>query len=201
MLDGVGKKSNYCGVTLLVGDSRTREVKHWTEWLTRIADIRRAFARWHPEFDPFHFNEAASVAVLSNAAAQAGFLALTEYVVDKRHSTRGRPFRLGRCDLWIADVESDCCWAFEFKQHFSASKPWESTFDRHMEHAYYDARDLDNYEGDKRVGGLILVPKDPEKLNPDIIHYYDELCRRSDLSFRLGKGKCSVWLAFRFANR
>lgn len=76
--------ASHSGIKTLAGDGRTREVKHWNEWLKRVPAIRRKFCRWASDFDPFYWNEAASVAVLANAAAQAGYLAHTEYVALKR---------------------------------------------------------------------------------------------------------------------
>ncbi len=189
-------------IITLRGDGRTREVKNWTDWLNRVPAIRQSFCDWAEDFDPFHWNEAASVAVLSNAAAQAGYLAHTEYVVPKRHATRGRPFRRGRCDLWIADPKNETSWAFEVKQHFAAAKIRQATFDKQLDKARIDARAVDSNEADRLVGCLIAVPAQPEKQTEDIVEHFDGLCANAnaDIAFRIGGGVGSIWLAFIFAN-
>jgi hypothetical protein len=70
------------GVTILTGDQRTREAKHWPTWLGKVPEVRRRFHAWSDNFDPFHYNETPSVAALANAATLAGFVAQTEYVLD-----------------------------------------------------------------------------------------------------------------------
>lgn len=190
--------AQYRAITTLAGDGRTREVKHWTEWLRRVPAIRRKFCRWSDDFDPFHSNEAASVAVLANAAAQAGYLAHTEYVALKRHPTRGRPFRPGRCDLWVADVDNEISWAFEVKQHFAAAKIRQGTFDARLERARRDANQVDRDEADRRAGCLIAVPGHNTVQTQELVAHFDGLCAHADVAFRIGGGVGSIWLAFAF---
>ena len=192
--------ADYRGIKTLTGDKRTREVKHWTHWLREVPRIRRKFSRWTEDFDPFHSNEAASVAVLANAAAKSGYLAHTEYVALKRHPSRGRPFRPGRCDLWIADVDRELSWAFEVKQHFAAAKIRQSTFDARLERARRDAKNVDRDEADLRVGCLIAVPGLHFEQTPDLIEHFDGLCSQADVAFRIGGGVGAIWLAFAFVN-
>lgn len=187
-------------VHLLTGDSRTREVKHWEIWISRVPAIRRKFLRWVEDFDPFHWNETASVAVLANAAAQAGYLAHTEYVLSKRQPTRGRPFKRGRCDLWIADVDRGISWAFEAKQHWAAARIRQTTFDGQLERAYADAKQIDSNEADRRVGCLIVVPGQSQLQTGDIVTHFDQLCLSADVAFRIGGGVGAVWLAFKFVD-
>ncbi|WJI76109.1 MULTISPECIES: hypothetical protein [unclassified Mesorhizobium] len=171
-------------------------MKHWSEWLKRVPAIRRKFCRWSSDFDPFYWNEAASVAVLANAASQAGYLAHTEYVALKRDSTRGRPFRQGRCDLWVADVQDGISWAFEVKQHFAASKIRQATFDSRLERARRDASHVDREEADQRVGCLIMVPGEHTSESEELVTHFDSLCKNADVAFRLNGGLRSIWLAF-----
>lgn len=187
-------------VRTLAGDGRTREARHWSEWLRRVPAIRRQFCRWADDFDPFRSNEAASVAVLANAASRAGYLAHTEYVALKRHAMRGRPFRPGRCDLWVADVESQTSWAFEVKQHFAAAKIRETTFRGRLDLARRDARAVDRDEADRRVGCLIAVPGEHVVQTSELITHFDGLCEEADVAFRIGGGVGSVWLAFVFVD-
>ncbi len=187
-------------VRTLAGDGRTREAKHWSEWLRRVPAIRRQFHQWADNFDPFRSNEAASVAVLANAASRAGYLAHTEYVALKRHVTRGRPFRPGRCDLWIAHVASETSWAFEVKQHFAAAKIRETTFRARLDLARRDAQCVDRDEADRRVGCLITVPSERVVQTAELVAHFDELCKRADVAFRISGGVGSVWLAFAFVD-
>lgn len=185
-------------VTLLIGDGRTREVRLWKDWLEHVPSIRTKFYEFTDGFDPFHSNETASVAVLANAAALAGLLSNTEYVALKRHTTRGRPYKPGRCDLWVADVKSETSWAFEFKQHFGAAGLRETTFETRLDHALKDAKAVDKYEGDRRVGCLILVPNQEEPMNTAQVEHFDRLCEGAHLAFRIGGGLGPIWIAFKF---
>lgn len=187
-------------VKLLVGDRRTREVKHWTEWFRRVPAIRRKFCRWSQDFDPFHSNEAASVAVLANAAAQAGYLAHTEYVALKRHASRGRPFRQGRCDLWVAEVAEEISWAFEVKQQFAAAGLRRGTFEAKLDRASKDAREVDRNEADRRVGCLVTVPRSDVKPSEEFIAHVDELNADGDVAFRIAGRMGPVWLTFRIVD-
>jgi hypothetical protein len=187
-------------VKLLAGDRRTREVRHWAEWLRRVPAIRRKFYRWSEDFDPFHSNEAASVAVLANSAAQAGYLAHTEYVALKRHASRGRPFRQGRCDLWVAEVAEEISWAFEVKQHFAAAGLRRGTFEAKLDRAWRDARDVDREEADRRVGCLVTVPRSDVKPDAEFIAHVDELNADADAAFRIAGRMGPVWLTFRIVD-
>ncbi len=186
----------YPGIKILSGDKRKSEAQHWAYWLSKVPRMRREFGRWGTGFDPFEWNEAASVAALANAAVKAGYLAHTEYISLKRRKSRGRPYRHGRCDLWLADVDSKRSWAFEVKQHFAAARIRQSTFDTHLERARMDAKDLDHREADDRVGCLILVPKCPLEKDPHHIERYDNLCMSSDIAFRINGGIEPIWIAF-----
>lgn len=185
------------GAELIVGDGRTRHAKHWSKWLQYVPRIRSKFGRWHENLDPFHSNETASVAFLANAAAKAGYLALTEYVTFKRHASRGRPFRHGRCDLWMGDTVSEFSWAFEVKQHFASSRIRQDTFDNWLKHAHDDAKSVDRNEADDRVGCLIMVPGETALQDPHYSDHFDMVCSSSDFAFRVGGGMSTVWLAFK----
>lgn len=182
-------------VLLLVGDQRKREIKHWSKWLKAVPVIQRKFRSWNEEFNPFEWNEAASVAVLAIAASKAGYLAHTEYVTSKRHETRGKPFRHGRCDLWVADVETQLSWAFEFKQQSAASKLRPGTFNKRLARACRDARAVDRSEADSRVGCLILASGNNAASDRGLVDHFDNLCTAADVAFRIGHTS-PVWLAF-----
>lgn len=182
-------------VTMLSGDLRTHEAKHWPTWIGKVPGIRKRFHSWSDDFDPFHFNETSSVAALANAATLAGFVAQTEYILDKRHTTRGRAWRRGRGDLWIADNESGCCWVFEAKQHFAATNIREKTFCQHLQRAYDDARGVDRGEADQRVGCLIVVPRRDAKAE-GVTQRMDEFATNADFAFRIDGFLGPIWLAF-----
>ncbi|MCA0941990.1 hypothetical protein LCM28_19110 [Salipiger pacificus] len=181
---------------LIVGDARTKEVKQWEKWFGVIPHLRDRFYRSPYELDPFYWNETASVACLGNAATMADFVALTEYVLPKRQAARGRPFRRGRCDLWVANVDQAYSWVFEFKQHFANPDIRQSTFESQLQKAHDDAKSVDRYEGDRRFGGLILAPKKFDHLEEEEIDYYDELCSAADIAYRVSGALGPVWLAF-----
>lgn len=184
------------GVTMLAGDLRTREAKHWSAWMGKVPKIRNRFHSWSDDFDPFHFNETSSVAALANAATLAGFVAQTEYVLDKRHTTRGRPWRRGRGDLWIADNDSGCCWVFEAKQHFAATNIREQTFCQHLRRAFEDARGVDRDEADQRVGCLIVAPRMDAK-REELGQRIDDYVVSTDFAFRIDGSLGPIWICFK----
>jgi len=183
-------------LTMLAGDGRTIERRHWEKWLGKVPAIRRSFIRWSEDFDPLRYNEAASVAALANAASKAGYLALTEYIAQKRHATRGRPFRQGRCDLWVANVAEARCWAFEFKQHFCFSNVREDTLHGWLERAVQNARDLDKSEADERLGALIVGARHDVECGDDVIKRLDDIMAGMPLAYRIDGGCGPAWLAF-----
>ncbi len=184
------------GLTILAGDGRTIEYRHWGKWLGKVPAIRRSFIRWSDDLDPLRYNEAASVAVLANAASAAGYLALTEYIAQKRHATRGRPFRQGRCDLWVADVAEDRSWAFEFKQHFCFANVREDTVQVRLERAVANARDVDRNEADERFGALVVGAREDVKCSDDFIARVDKIMAGMPLAYRIDGGCGPAWLAF-----
>lgn len=189
-------------VTQIAGDGRMREARLWRDWLGQVPKIRDKYlsfaqAAGFEEFDPFYFNETSSVALLGNAAAVGGFLVNTEYSTVKRGSGRGRPYRGGRVDLWLADRASVTSWAIEAKQHWAAPGMRKATYDQWMEKAATDAKALDAYEADKSVGCVIIVPREPVSPADTEKTCYDEHCRDADFSYRVGGGLGVVWIAFK----
>ncbi|WP_327519765.1 hypothetical protein [Sphingomonas sp.] len=187
------------GLVGLSGDAREVELRQWSLWLARVPAIRRSFIKWSEDFDPLRYNEAASVALLANAASKVGYLALTEYVAIKRRKTRGRPFRKGRCDLWIADGKTERSWAFEFKQHFCFSNVRAETLHQKLDEAVGDADEVDRSEGDKRFGCLIVGARNDVKPTRSFIERMDRLMSEMPMAFRINGGCGPVWLGFKEA--
>lgn len=65
-------------------------------------------------FDPFRYNETATVGFLVAAAGRAGMFALPEFTEQIRKLPKGR-VRAGRCDLWLASEDWSINWLIEFK--------------------------------------------------------------------------------------
>lgn len=187
---------------MLKGDERTRAGRDWLNWMNQASKLRERFAEWSDDLDPLRYNETASVALMANAAATAGYLVLTEYVEAKRHSTRGRPYKPGRCDLWLADAELGFCWALEFKQNVASRGMRQTTFDGCLRRAYDDARHVDSEQSDLRCGCLVLLPPYDSRTDPELVGHFDKLCAESDdaeLAFRLGGGKFGpAWIVLEF---
>ncbi len=153
-------------------------------------------AGWEGEFDPFRLNETASVSALANAAVRARFVALTEYVAYKRKPGRGRPYGLGRCDLWVGDTATGGSYAIEFKYLFASSNGTANTIESRLEAAVNDARAVPGYEAEYRAGCLIIATQS-ETPDQSII---DRLDRQSAATgryaFRVGGGRSPAWLLF-----
>lgn len=153
--------------TWLKVDQRRREAELWRPWLNRVPRIRRQFADVIEGDDPLLYNETASVSVLAGAATRAGYLALAEYSSEKRGAGRGRPYRKGRCDLWISTPIAERSWSFEVKQLFCRDGVRKATLESALEQACNDARAVDAFEADQRYGALLFTAAEGCRLYPD----------------------------------
>lgn len=123
----------------------------------------------------------------------------------KRKKQRGRPYKNGRCDLWVADVDSPCAWAFEFKQYFLGPRFQNDALKKQLDAAYSDAEQLSWEEADHRFGGIILAPQKTEingewghNLDEDAVERVDQMCRNdADVAFRVSGPSGPIWLAFK----
>ena len=176
------------------GDRRSREARLWAPWLRQLPRLRRQFANRF-DFDPLRYNETASVGLLATAAGRAGFLTLTEYVADKRAPGRGRPYRDGRCDLWLGHAESGAAWAIEFKQLFCAARCRPATLEGQLRLACEDAWQVDAVEG-RRFGALIVSGWLDDALPVATVKTIEELAAGTTYSCRVGGGSSPVWLLF-----
>ena len=179
----------------LSGDRRSREARLWSPWLRQLPRLRKQYSDVF-EFDPLRSNETASVGLLATAAGRAGLLTMAEYVAWKRAPGRGRPYRNGRCDLWVGHADSGTSWAFEFKQHFCANRCRPATLTKHLDRAREDARQVDSQEADRRFGGLIVSGWIDDPLPEMTVDAIEELARASTFSCRVGGGSAPVWLLF-----
>lgn len=148
------------------------------------------------DFDLFNYNEMCSVSALSNAAALAGFVTQTEYVLTKHGLTQGRPKRNGRCDLWLGDLDSKYSWGFEAKQHFAVGGLRDCTFNKHLDNAANDAKTLNKNEADRLVGLLIVTPHTDADVGL-LSSRMNEISTQADFIFRIDRELRPIWLAFK----
>jgi len=151
-------------VHALAGDNRTLEVKIWSGWLKEAVKLAYRFSE--VEDDPFAYNEAATVSLLTAAATKADLLALAEYISMKKNRLDRRYNNPGRCDLWVC--AGNRSWAFEFKQKFydgSYHKP--ETVLGWLADATLDASLVDRHEATKRFGVLVLSCAGVKILEPE----------------------------------
>jgi len=96
------------------GDGRRSRqlVEDWNRWIIHLDSLYRKFIRVVGE-SPFSYNELAATGFLASAAANAGFLPLTEYAVVKRSKLDRRAKVDGRADLWFSTA--DRWYSFEVK--------------------------------------------------------------------------------------
>lgn len=181
---------------LLSGDGRSREARLWTTWLRQLPRLRKQYFEAF-EFDPLRSNETASVGLLATAAGRAGLLTMAEYVTWKRALSRGRPYRGGRCDLWVGDPRSGTSWAFEVKQHFCSKRCRPSTLAKHLDRACKDARQVDSLEADRRFGVLIVSGCADDSLPEATVTVINNLAAACTYSWRVDGGSAPVWLLFR----
>lgn len=189
-------------VECLRADGRRREAQRWPRWLEHVAEIQDSFLDWMEGLDPLRFNETASVAVLANAATLAGYLTLTEYAELKRDLGRGKPFRAGRCDLWIADPHPTrpFCWGMEVKKHFGAKGTLQPTVNSKLAKSLEDAKRLQRSESDQRVGCLLLSPREDVECTEEVQSHFDSLClgTSADLIYRVSGKAGRTWILFQF---
>ncbi len=136
----------------LRSDGRSTEARVWQEWLNEAARLAARFSQELDGDDPFAYNEAASVSLLTAAAVQAGMLALAEFAGKKSAAHDRRRRAHGRHDFWM--LSDELGWAIEFKQLFSPVTPLRLR--SRMDQAHECARRIQPAECDRAVAGLIV---------------------------------------------
>ena len=101
-------------VERIQGDGRTAEVRFCQRWLNAANELRDQLFEDGQGFDPFRYNETATVGFLVAAAGRANMLALPEFAENNRNLPKGR-VRAGRRDLWLANRDWTINWVIEFK--------------------------------------------------------------------------------------
>lgn len=190
----------------LSGDAGTREYRLWRKWLRHAVTIRAELRDWSEQigpdddFDPFRYNETASVATLASAASRAGFPTLTEFCGMKLRAKRG-----GRCDLWIGDPSSHRNWAIEFKQLFAKPALTKRSFTKLLDKACENARDVSPDEAAEHLGAVVMViDRDHLTGKVDVealVSRIDGFCCDCFIAFRIGSDARAIWFAFQHARR
>lgn len=96
------------------GKLSTCDARFCREWLQAASDMRDQLYVDGEGFDPFRYNETATVGFLVAAAGRAGMFALPKFTEQNRRLPGGR-VRAGRCDLWIGSADWRIQWLIEFK--------------------------------------------------------------------------------------
>ena len=165
-----------------------------SRWFRQVGQIRQRFARcMSTDFDPLGSNETASVGFLAAAASRSGLLTLTDYVSIKRGWEARIPYRLGRCDLWVADPRRQISWAFEFKQGLIGRGARVAKLGKLLDQACSDATRLDRLEADNRFGALVIGfynGTQSENYEDDL----REISARTSYCCRIGGGAAPVWI-------
>lgn len=108
-------------------------------------------------FDPFRYNETATVGLLVAAAGRAGLYALPEFTEDNRKLPDGR-LRAGRCDLWIASEDWEIDWLIEFKLGWYGPRA-RANLTKPMNAAIRCALARDPQEANERWACVVYVPR------------------------------------------
>jgi hypothetical protein len=135
------------------GHAGSIEARHWQAWLDEAAHIVSRFNDEEGD-DPFGYNEAASVSLLSMAAARIGFLALAEYVSIKKSRKDRRMRANGRADFWMTNGDNRT-WCFEFKQ-ITSGRVTRARLEQKMSEAETCTRHLIRYGQEHQIAGLIV---------------------------------------------
>lgn len=181
-------------VTWIVGADKTDEFRLLARWFRQVSRIRDEFARcMSGDFDPLRVNETASVGFIAAAASCSGLLTLTDYVSIKRGWEKVAPYRLGRCDLWVADPHRQVSWAFEFKQGAIGRTTRPAKIGQLLDQACQDARRVDRLEAHRRFGGLVLTLQEGSRTY-EIDEALRLLSARASYCCRLGKDQRPAWI-------
>lgn len=166
----------------LKGAKNTDEIRLWPKWLRAAS---RLASDWCVlKDDPFAYNEAATVSLLTAAAVKVEMLALAEFVVTKRAKLDRRKNVRGRCDLWICSKEVS--WAFECKQKFYDGAAHKAdTIVGWLDHAHNDAKHVAHRESDKRFGLLIISTYFVDEIEPEFIEAILDASKHADFAWAL----------------
>ena len=141
-------------------------------------------------FDPFRFNETATVGFLVAAAGRAGLFALPEFTEDNRKLPEGR-VRAGRCDLWIASEDWRINWLIEFKLGWYGPRARDGLVTP-MNAAITCAFGRDRTEADERWACVVYAPgrrwvDEPRRRAQWQSHArVDRLSAHVDIAFEIG---------------
>jgi hypothetical protein len=138
------------------GDLRTTEGKFCHRWLKAAAGMRDHLFDEGNGFDPFRYNETATVGFLVAAAGRAGFFALPEFTEDNRRLPEGR-VRAGRCDMWLASEDWKVNWLIEFKLGWYGPRSRDGLVTP-MNAAIKCAFERDRGEADERWACVVYSP-------------------------------------------
>lgn len=186
-------------VHCLSGDKRTLEYRLWQDWMWQVCALRKRFADWavkhdYHRADPAYWNETATTSMLASAANMAGFVALAEYYTRKRMKEDLRRKTLGRVDLWLSDMQSGRDWGIEAKQKWVTGRESQARLEAMLEVAARDALCLARSDASRRVGLLVLLPKEHGSDFSNI----EAFCASSQHSYRLDVEGWPIWLIFKF---
>jgi hypothetical protein len=181
-------------VDWIAGADQSQEFRLLSRWFRQVCQIRERFATCMPgDFDPLGSNETASVGFLAAAASRSGLLTLTDYVSIKRGWEARAPYRLGRCDLWVADPLRQLSLAFEFKQGLIGKGTRIAKISKLLDQACSDARRVDRLEADHRFGAMVIGFQSRAQSGE-----YDEglrqLSARTSYCCRICGGAAPVWI-------
>jgi hypothetical protein len=127
-------------------------------WLATADRLREHLHDGGEGFDPFRYNETATVGFLVAAAGRARMLALPEFTEDCENLPAGR-VRAGRCDLWLASEDWRINWLMEFKQCWYGPRSRRGLVTS-LNDAIKCAVDRDKREADVRWAVTVYCPFD-----------------------------------------
>lgn len=181
-------------------DRRTIDSKFCERWFAAADELRSMIYASGEGFDPFDFNETATVGILAVAAGRAGLMALPEFVETNRQLPEGR-VRAGRCDLWIADPDWKMDWLIEFKVRWFRPHDDKKLVNK-MNEAIRAVCERDRQEAKDRWACTVYAPaydvagsNDPSAWPS--LGRIENLAERVDLAFRMDGGRCPVFILMR----
>lgn len=173
------------------GKLSTNDVRFCRDWLQAAADLRDLLFEDGEGFDPFRYNETATVGFLVAAAGRAGMFALPEFTESNRRLPDGR-VRAGRCDLWIGSTDWRVQWLIEFKLGWYGPRARDGLVTP-MNAAIRCAFGRDRLEADERWACVVYAPgrrwvgETPAQRAKWASHAeVDRLAKHVDVAFEIG---------------
>lgn len=158
----------------------------WSAWGMEVCALRDRFVAELDADDPFAYDEAASVSLLSNAAARIGALSLCDYREQKHHASAPDQECSGRIDLYV--LYNGIGMAFEAKPVYTFRK---SDIENDKKDALACAGQITTEREYDAIYGLVIANHSYDKGNlSEHINLVKQIMKGSHIAWHLYGSEC-----------